>query len=229
MRNIINRFKVRIPREYKREFRDDMLKENLLKSMFCAGFIVALETIIFLFLNQTSAAIDGMIVMTIIGCNVLFFPILYFFYKRPTRSVVQNTTFLFYCLMFMLLYAALSVIPQVSLPTINTYIMVIFALAAIMCISPVESLALYLTVYLVFYFTLPLFQPNAYAVMIFRLNAFGMNVFAWGLSVIVYKMKITNFLDKKVIEQKNTLLKDMLKRDSMTAPHQPRKYLQHFR
>ena len=139
---------------------------------------------------------------------------------RIKALIIVSSITLFYCsiwLVILSLSCALSVFTQNKLASINTYIIGIFGMAAIIYIPSIQNLILYLTVYIAFFFTLPLFQPDPFIIEVFRTNAFVMNVFAWILSGVVFRMRIVHFLNNRQIEEKNELLKDLVRRDSMTS------------
>lgn len=215
MKNFFN-LNVRIPDKYKKDIQENLIKENLFKSLWCCIILFIIETLIYFIFNDQSFY-GSLIIIIIIIFSVVSLPILYATYKRPHMGYLGNIVLFVYYLTILLLYCFLSVFTQSTLASINTYIICMFGLTAIIYISPMQNFILYLIVYVIFFLVLPFFQPNPNIIKAFRINAFVMNVFAWIFNCIVYRMRITNYLQVKLIEEKNELLNDMVKRDSMTT------------
>ncbi|MDD2621397.1 MAG: GGDEF domain-containing protein [Syntrophomonadaceae bacterium] len=116
----------------------------------------------------------------------------------------------------LLLAASIGVVAQNEFVSINPYVIAVFAIAAIMINPPIENMVMLIFVYAAFFYALPYYQANNDVVVVLRINAFIMNVLAWVLSRFVFRMKVVQFLDKKIIEAKNSELIDMTNRDAMT-------------
>lgn len=218
MKSYLQNFITRIPREYEDEFLLDIYQENLLRAIIAAIVLIIAEIVIIIFFKDQIYNTE-VIVYSIIIFNILSFPVLSVIYKKNDSNNVglRRIICLAYLTGLLVLFCALAVVPQDKFGSINTYVMAIFGIAAIMYISPIVSLIIYSTVYTAFFFVLPLFQPDELIVTVLRINAFIMNVFAWVLSRLVFRMKILSFTDKKIIEQKNMILKEMVIRDPMTS------------
>lgn len=216
--NYLRSLITRIPHDSKDAFLMEIYNENLLRAIFAAIIVIVSETVLVIFLRDKIFCTD-LIVYCIIAFNVLFFPVLCIVYKKNNASgtFLKKTVSLSYIFGLLLLYCALAVLPQDRLASINTYIMAIFGIAAFMYIQPVESFILFFSVYMGFFVVLPFYQRDGDIVTILRLNALIMNVFAWILSRLVFRMKVLSFTDKKIIEQKNTILNEMVIRDPMTS------------
>lgn len=207
-----------IPDEYKHEFSSEISRDNFSRMLFCAVMVLIFESVIYYY--YVDRVFDtGVVIASAIILNIIFVPILFIVYKNFN---VFNQNFLHIIqiiwLSIMLCWGcALSLVPQDELVSVNTYIMVAFAIASMFYTPPIESLVMYLAVYIAFYYLLPHYQLNNDVVLVLRTNTLLMNIMAWSLSRFVYRMKFALFIDKKIIEEKNKTLKDMLNRDSMTS------------
>ncbi|MBN2401150.1 MAG: GGDEF domain-containing protein [Spirochaetes bacterium] len=206
-----------LPDKYKNEFANTVIRENFLKLIICAVFIIFLESAIFIFFKDRLFNIEK-IIISIIILNLIFLPVFFYLKKIPQESchTAKKTIQTIYVLAMLVWGCAMSVVPQSRFGFINVYVMVLFAASAFILIKPVTYLFIFSSVYVGFFFILPYYQLDSNAVVILRINAFGMNIFAWIFSRMVIKMRMHSFLDKKTIEEKNLRLRDMAVRDSMT-------------
>lgn len=218
IRELFQEYGIKIPDEYIDEFKLGVYKENLSRLVFSAVMVLIAESLIYHFFNDRIFRTDS-VVISIIIINIISLPVFYISWKKHE---VYNITFLasihfLYLTIMLFCGCALSLIPQNEFVSINAYTMVAFAVASVVYTPPIQSMIIFLTVYLTFYFLLPYYQLNNDIVLVLRINTLLMNIMAWILSRFVYRMKFALFIDHKIIENKNLILKDMLSRDSMTS------------
>ena len=214
---VVKKYITIIPKQYKDTFLQDICRENFYNTIIYAFIIILGETIIYIFLKDKIFN-TGLIVIEFIIFNAAFLPVLWISYTKHYLfriGVLQIILFIYFAgnLMFS---CALSIVPQAELVTINPYIIGVFAIAAFINISPSMSLVLYLSVYTIFFFVLPFYQKNSEIATILQVNAFFMNALAWILNRAAFRMRVSSYIDKKIIEEQNDILKKIAIRDSMT-------------
>ncbi|NLI14275.1 GGDEF domain-containing protein [Pelotomaculum propionicicum] len=213
LKNIITQ----LPKENKDEFLREIYGENLLKLIVSAIILIIAETVISCLLWDQICNADGAIIVFILF-NVIMLPVLYMVYKRinVAKDVIVKNVQRIYLFGALIYGCALTLILQGEFESIHVYIIVVFAIAAFIYMQPVESLIMYFLAYLVFCFVLPYYQTNTYIVTILTVNALIMNIIAWVLSRMVFRLRVKSFIDKKIILEQNLQLKDLSIRDSMT-------------
>ncbi len=217
MNRFFQKIITRLPKENKDEFLRDIYRENLLRLTVSAIVLIVAETVIACFLGDDICNADGAVIAFILF-NVIMLPILYMVYKRinAAREIVVKNVQRIYLFVTLIYGCALALIPQREFESIHVYIIIVFAIAAFIYMQPLESLIMYFLVYWVFYLALPYYQLNTHIRTILTVNALMMNIIAWILSRMVFRMRVNSFIDKKIILKKNIQLKDLSIRDSMT-------------
>ena len=211
--NIINQ----LPKKNKDEFLLEIYRENLQRMIVAAVILIITETVIVCLFSGQIANADAAILVYIMFSTIML-PILYRTLKNiNTASEIRikyvQRIFLYGTLAF---GCVLALIPQFEFASMHIYIIAVFAIAASVCLQPLESLVMYFSVYMGFFLALPYYQTNKSVILILSVNAFMMNIIAWIFSRMVYRMRINSFMDKKIIMEKNHQLEDLAIRDSMT-------------
>lgn len=212
------KYYTRIPERYKDEIIFDLTKDNLYRIFISTIILAVAEILLLLFFSDKTFNTES-IILLIVFINTVFLPIVYHINHELTYRTVPMARIVQYVYLFasFLLFIALSLIPQGEFVTINTYVMALFGTSALLFFHPLESGILYAVIYGVFFMALPHYQAHPDIVLILRINAAIMTVFAWVIARMVYRMKLVSLIDKKTIEHKNELLREMAKRDSMTS------------
>ena len=216
MKDLLKKLLTRIPDEYRDEFVRDINRHNLFKAIIAALVIIVAETITILFFSAytyKTLTVDYFIIIF----SIVLFPVLCILHSKNRADRLAYATYMLYLCVLLIFFLILAIVPQDRFASINTYVIGLFGFAAFVYVPPAESFIVYLTLYLGFFFALPVYQPDEQFVTALRFNAFFMNVFAFILSRLVYRMKVNLFIDHKVIEQKNQILKEMISRDPMTS------------
>lgn len=206
-----------IKKEYKNEFFQEIYLENCLRIIICAIPITIIEIVIFLLHNNHDILKNKNVIIFIIIFNAILIPILFTIYKKFNKAHNVKAILLFYQIGMLFLACAMSLMIQSDFASINVYIIALFIISAFIFTPPLESIILYFSVYILFFFLLPFYQINPLGILILRSNAFIMTLLAWLLSRMVYRLKIKSFINYKTIEEKNTQLQDCSIRDSMTS------------
>jgi diguanylate cyclase (GGDEF)-like protein len=220
MKNIRQYFFTPIPREYKNELAIEINKENLLRMMI-GQIAVALVEIILLVLFTPCAR---WLVNLFIFFNVGFFPVFLLSYHKKMGHRLWGKFIQYIYMVGTLIYSAALVFlsdGELGAIRIFVYLIAVFAIAAFINIRPLAGFILFFSVYICFFYLLSdLFSAEPYAqfnaLTFVRANALAMNAVAWVLSVTVYNLRVTAFIDKAIILEQNAKLKDLAMRDSMT-------------
>ena len=218
MKQIFRRIYTQVPKKYKNDIALEINKENLYRIFIATIIMVISEVLIYIFFKEQILGTEK-IVYLIILVNLLFSPLSYYMYKNVSPSLLYIGRFMQIVYIYFMFFfcCVLCLIPQQDFISMNTYIMILFATAAFFYFHPLESMSIYVIVYIGFFIALPYYQSNSDIVVVLRVNAFIMNVFAWIIGRMVYRMKIISLINHKIIEKKNELLKDMAMKDSMTS------------
>ena len=218
MNQIFHKYYTRIPAKYKKDIIVEITRENLYRLLLSMIILAIIESILYVFFKDHTAGTDNIVIFLILY-NLLFLPVVAIIYKELDVSSLfgaRVAQYLYITGVF-LLCCALCLIPQMDYATIDTYIIAIFATSALLYLQPLESFIIYVGVYIAFFIALPHYQSDPAIVFTLRVNALIMNIFACIIGRIVYELKMVSLLDKKTIENKNELLKEMAMRDSMTS------------
>jgi len=76
---------------------------------------------------------------------------------------------------------------------------------------------LLLVIYVPYVLILPVFQPDSNVVFVISINTGISNFMAWLLGITTLKTKVNSLQSTRKIEEKNALLADLIKKDSMTG------------
>lgn len=200
------------------EFLHDVLRENYLVMIITAALLAVSETFIYISFRGRLFDTDGVVLLFAVF-NTVSLPILAFIYFKIERigcRIAQAAQFI-NAMGVLVFCCALALIPQKEFESMHIYVIALFAIAAFLHLHPLHSLVLYLTGFIIFNAYLPLYQTNEQALLIMRINVTIMNIAAWGLGRLVFRMRLTRFLDKRTIIEQNRKLADMATRDPMTG------------
>jgi diguanylate cyclase len=137
----------------------------------------------------------------------------------PGRVFVTATAF-----SYLLFGAVLCIIDQLVTGAISPYLVTSVAVALIIIMPPNISALLYLAVYLVFYFALPLTQMNSEILLSVRVNGISAAGIGLGVAVTIWRSKSVNLFQGMIIEthtreivEKNRQLEYMAGTDMLTG------------
>lgn len=107
-----------------------------------------------------------------------------------------------------LLAVAMVTFDQWITPNISPFLVACMAASLLLYLRPLPSAAMYLVIYLVFYFALGITQQNAAMLLSNRLNGFVASALGWSLSVMLWRKFTLLTLQQIQLETANTELQE---------------------
>ncbi len=205
-----------LPEKYKREFLDEVLKENYSGLMVFSIILFFVELILFIIPNRLSFLSDVYLPF-LISC-LFFIPMIYFI-KGKINSVNKKFAVIVqyvYALAALELTCFLALASQKEYDLVHVYLMAVISVVYFIHMSNTGRAVLLIIVYLGFACLLPYYQLNQDVVFIIRLNSLIFNIMAWIMGAMLLRTKASSFMYKKELSEKNLELKDLVQRDSMT-------------
>ncbi|MFZ7120113.1 MAG: GGDEF domain-containing protein [Eubacteriaceae bacterium] len=207
----------KIPKEYKTEFERQIIKDNFARITRLSIVLFFIEFIIYFIIGcyfNSSKVVSSFVI-----ANFFIIPIIIIVNIRIDMINIHlaKTVQYSYALIVIIFGIFLALVSQSETDLIHMYLMAVLCVTLVIEIVPKESLLLLSLEYCVFYFLLPYYQENADVIFVIRQNALIFNIFAWLQSRMVLKMKLSSFLNNKIIQEKNIVLQEHVKRDSMTG------------
>jgi len=206
-----------IEKEYKNEFKRAVAKDNFFRLAIISTFLFIFECYLYT-IEENIFHIGAVILRFLIICAVLIIFIWLIKVKIKTVNLIfaQSVQYLFLALCIMFgAYTALYM--QIETDLIHMYLLFVFFSAAFVYMHPLGSAILFSATYLCFIILLPLYVSDADTSLVIKLNAAGSNIAAWIMSNILWKAKINVFTNRKLLYKKNSILKEINQKDSMTG------------
>ncbi len=122
----------------------------------------------------------------------------------------------FYALSIMAFGIAMTCDTQPQVDMVLIYLMAVFGVTIALYMPPWQSIILLLSASLAFAFIIPNYIDGDKQVYVTNFNVVLFTIFAWIQSQMHYKMKISQYRDRHMIEEKSHILEDIARRDSMT-------------
>ncbi len=214
---LISPFSVNIPEQHRHENCAILLQTNIRRMYFFALLLFFLE--IFLYTIENLLFNTGDIIFAFLVSNILTLPLLWFTRLKIAvlPLVVPQLVQALYTLTLLAFGAGVSLYAQTEMDLVHIYIMMVFGSAFFVHMKPWISALLLLLIYVPYILILPTFQPDSDVVFVISINTGISNIMAWLLGVVVYKNKVNSLLNTYLIEEKNALLANLVKQDSMTG------------
>lgn len=212
----ILKFSDRIPDINKQEFIKEISYSNYLRSRNLAIVLFFLN-ILFMISdimnyqdglwswNSPSGYLTLFYLHLILGLVLSVFLVLVWIHRLKSED--QTTRWhtylgIFFFLFIMLLSSFISINDQLIHNQLTVYILGSIILAVNNYIKPITSLTIYATSWILLIIGITHLQPDLDVLKGHYLNGTILVVFAWFLSITLYKMKIRDFTNRKTIEQK---------------------------
>ena len=215
---------VKIPVEYRREFVNEICRDNLSRMIIVASILTVVGSLSAFFadtfwFNTYHVALCAAVL------NLLLIPILY-----QSKSKIKELSVVWIMVVqtiyvVVVLSAGLfwSLFEQSEVASAGPYMLTMYAISALAVMPPLVSASLLLIFSLAFSFMVSFFQPVPEAAILLRMHVCAMSVLAWILSLMLYHSKVRDFQNAKSIVEKNKELekinielKHMIMKDSMT-------------
>ncbi len=204
-------------REFKEEFKREILKDNYFKLAICSILLLLMEIV--LYLLQENLYEVGPVILSFIAFNVLLIPFIMYIQSHIKKV---NCTFALavqyiYLAGGLAFAGALAIFIHGKTDLFHMYLLAVFAVAGFMYLKPVYSAVLFTSTYTLFAVVLSFFESDPSALFVICVNSLFSNILAWVLSGILWRMKTNAFINGKLLYNKNVLLKELNKKDSMTG------------
>ncbi len=136
-------------------------------------------------------------------------------------------------IVYLLFGAAICIIDQMVVASINAYLITSVAVALVVIMHPGHAAPLYGLVYLLYYFALPVTQADSELLLTMRVNGFSVTVIGFGLSLITWRTNMVAILQNKLIEKqkeelekKNAQLQHMVRTDMLTGLYNQKRFIE---
>ena len=195
----------------KLEFKQEQYYSTLSVLQIFAILLILAEIVLIIILNypkQATALDTGFVYRNYLYATIITVQVIFLFMIRINKPnfpagitkyhqalAVGNTIFL------LSWAAAMSSVDQLIHGDISVYIIGCFAVAASIRFTPIQSFLVYLSSFLVFIFGIALFQTDTETLIAHYINGSIQVIIALVVSVILHKMRVTDFISRKTVEQ----------------------------
>lgn len=201
-----------IPEKHKEEFRKETYKINLARGKTTAKVFIALEIILLLnlMITQKETLFNapniyyGTMYSLMIIVMAIYLIIMHKVNKRKIynlnigRCIVISFTF------FMFLWSCgVSIIDQLSYGQVIVYVVGIVSVAIIPFLEPFYLMIIYSIIHSFFIIGLIYFQKSTNVLLENCINTSTFVVVLWFVSRMLFKNRVKEFINRKIIEQKN--------------------------
>jgi diguanylate cyclase (GGDEF)-like protein len=214
---LLSPFSVNIPEQYRHEIYGSLLQTNIRRISFFALLLFFSE--ILLYIIEDRLFNTGGVIFAFLVSNILTLPLLWFTRLKIAALplVVPQMVQVLYTLTLLAFGAGVSLYAQTEMDLVHIYIMMVFGAAFFVHMKPWISALLLLVIYVPYVLILPVFQPDSNVVFVISINTGISNFMAWLLGITTLKTKVNSLQSTRKIEEKNALLADLIKKDSMTG------------
>ena len=145
--------------------------------------------------------------------------------KKKGKTGAASTALQYAVIMVVMAAGVIIVtIDQIATSNITPYILVCMIMGTVFLVDPVKSLLIFSVAYITYYFGIALTQPSLEQLLSNRVNGIASIGIGYVLSVIMWRLNVTNFKQKRHIilqqqqlEQANRELERMAYFDAMTG------------
>ncbi len=205
-----------IPANLRAAWEIEMLQENFSRLFVLSWVMLAVETILLFFEDtfySTGEAVLGFIIGSVFLVPLITLVHLKKLFDRPLAARLVQDMYLALTLFY---GCAVGLIAQPQGDVTHVYVICVFAIGSAIYIHAADVLLILVSGYLTYFLLLPYFLHDDRAVLVLRVNTLVVNILAWLVSRMIYNMKLRNFLDHKLIEEKNAALTHLVSLDQMT-------------
>lgn len=195
----------------------EILKENYSRLCYISAALFILELL--LVLNQGPLYKAGAASLSFIASSLLLIPVL-FYIKHNLHTVSMRAASIaahVYCASVLVFGAFVALNYQGSMDLVHMYIMAVFGVLNFIYMRPKNAAALLFSVYIIFALLLGYYQPNTRIAVMILANTLICNVFAFLLSLMIYKARVAAFINQKLMFTKQMQLQELAQLDRMTG------------
>ena len=204
-----------VPEKDKTEFVINNHKINIARLKMTAIAFIILETIMLTVyfttdkddLSPIPYTTYGTMYMMMLLAMVAFLVIFTKFgmHISKYRRAIRNTGILF--ISFILAWCAgISLLDQFTNGQVIVYVVALIAIAVTPIYEPMLLWIIYFVIHLIFLIFMPYFQKSADLVFANSVNSTAFLIMSWVISFSRYKKQVEDFINKKVIQEKNNEL-----------------------
>jgi diguanylate cyclase (GGDEF)-like protein len=205
------------PKEYRDEFKREVLKGNFDRLAVLSIVAFVIESALFFF--EKSLFHTGAEILSFLGISIILIPAIWYVKQNASRInfIFAKTVQLSYCLACLIFGIALALSDQAKTDLTYVYVLVVFAVTTVVYARPLERGILLFSVFLGFSVLLPDAQTNHEIIAVTRINTLVLNIIAWFQGNLIVRMKLSSFLSEKHLYEKNRILEGLIQKDSMTG------------
>ncbi|MFO7814202.1 MAG: GGDEF domain-containing protein [Halanaerobiales bacterium] len=220
-----------IPTKYEKEFKINKFNRNNFRILLVSSFLIVEQLYYALFVS-TSGSLSQKVFYATSFIMIIFAVIsIYFYYNKPLEIKIYHNIYVkgigIIGITIVLIRVVISSGQIIRLPTV--YIALIYGLAVIFYYGYLESLFIYLYGIILLYFVASMYNPTLLERTIIS-DALSNNMIAWIASMVIYRKFINEFINQKMIEEKNKKLnkiniklKEISDQDKLTGIYNRRK------
>lgn len=230
---------IKVPAEYKEEFRQENNSLNIsrIRNISLVIIVISAITGIFLyFYEKINLVIPTPHAITMHMVLVAFVSVFFVVTSKIEREKQYNSKFAYIveklfplsCLVWTMVF---SINAQSTSGQITVYVLGITLIAAPIYIEPIVMAIVYLSVNSAFFVILPYFQESRTLVVSHKINSVYLIGVAWFISRLLYQNRLNDFMQKKMIQEKNAELSKLNKKleqlsstDSLTGIYNRREF-----
>ncbi len=206
MNQLLSRFFVRIPPEFKGDFLHEIGLENINRFISLGIAISVLEGITILTINEPARAPDMALV---IGFNLIFLPFLWWYKKvklaggRLASQWAAFTGFTAYLLFgsWLVVSGRMQYGAAFDTARLSPYTIAAFGVASAFFLSPAFSLASFALAGAIFILGIMAVEGSGLFIKVNVFNSAIMNIIAWLISRMLFRFRLDAFLARRQIEQ----------------------------
>jgi len=199
------------------EFERTVLRDNFIKIRLLAPLLLLAEILIYLFEDLFFGI--GTSLLIFIVTSIILIPLLWLIslrFEKIKTAVIKSVQFV-YLANVMILGIGLTLETTAESDMVHMFFLVIFGVMFVIAMRPQESFIFLLLSYLSFALLFPFFQENQTIVMITLINSFLFMAVAWFQSRMQFRAQLRRYADQMLIENKNRILEESVRRDAMTG------------
>lgn len=199
------------------EFERTVLKDNFIRLRLLAPLLFLAEIIIFLFEDLFFDI--GTSLLIFIAASIILIPLIWLMslrFEKMNIAIIKSIQFV-YLASVMILGIGLTMETTAESDMVHMFFLVVFGVMFVIAMRPQESFIFLLLSYLSFALLFPFFQENQTIVMITLINSFLFMAVAWFQSRMQFRTQLRRYADQMLIENKNRILEESVRRDAMTG------------
>ena len=199
------------------DFERTVLKENFIKLRIASPLLLLAEIFIYIFRELFFNV--GPAVLAFIFLSIIIVPFIWLIslrFEQVATNWIKLVQYI-YSAGVIALGIALTMAATPESDMVHMYFVVIFGVMFVVSMRPQESFILLFMSYLTFSVMLPFYQANKNIVAVTHVNAFLFTAVAWFQSRMQFRMQLRQNADQMLIQNKNRILEESVRRDAMTG------------